>query len=995
MKKLKTKILKKLNNAGSSIVMVIVALGFIGIVVAALLSAAGYAYRLKLQDINSRDNYYYVEQAMNEIYAGVGAQTMQDMQNAYVYTVEHMVYYDLGANGGAGGYSKLSDEAATEMFKNKFLENLSTNTFFDTDKLPTSLQNLITNETVQLDKTRLTIIKDKTGITLKNVTLSRVADYDKSTARGTYTQTLTTDIVISEPDCIIKFNGTESDFENILNYAVVADMGVEVTQSTPLTITGNIYAASDYYNKDYNESTYDPTVSDDDKVIIPYKVYGKDADGEDITYDYKHGSVTSRSYDPDSPKTSTYYNVYSTLNDKESEAGSRDFFNGEYSRSANSGFYVDGATVTVMADDIVVPGTIAVMNTGTLSIYGKEGKKTSDAEIWTDNIVLGGYSKKGEDDEGNEIITGSSAFLRANLFVKDDTELNAPGANFQLRGSYYGYGDSTEKDDRVFIPTVDTKNFQVEYTDAGKTVTENRGHYNSSAIIVNGENSTLNLSETYTIFLAGRSYIELSKHVENEEYTIDEEGNVVENEADLDNDGNVDVIRQKYEYTPTITTADNETVYIRDYKTGESISVKSNQVAYIPVTATSAPTKSEKGNYYLAKLPTALSGIDLFLEHFPQSGEFAGGLVPCVAQDVSGKRYYYYDFETAYKNLSATAKAEYDSAQDLAADFIQDYVDYYNELAALEEEEELSDADAVIKSKLVDLGNFEDFDFSKGKIVIPDPDASTATRPINIYSSGTITTKANTSFNMITNDDVNTISKLLDSYNVNKDTDSGDLALEAFRYSNNLELEYDYVKWNLGHYTNVDDTEKLYINDLIADKDFSEADLTPINRFLYMNKIDSNIAPAEKDTDAGSTVLNLKSGYRVWIDTGLDNEGNMHDVIIKDKTGGNGRVRGIVVTKGDVYFDKSVSSFEGLIVAGGKVYITENLQNMSSSSELCKRIFEECQLSKDESAKKVLEIFRGYEDVLEDSDSDDEYRKIDTIDYSDIVSFDNWMKNVE
>ena len=56
MKKLRKK-LRKLNNSGSSIVMVIVALAFLAIIVGSLLSAAGYAYKLKFQDLNSKNNY--------------------------------------------------------------------------------------------------------------------------------------------------------------------------------------------------------------------------------------------------------------------------------------------------------------------------------------------------------------------------------------------------------------------------------------------------------------------------------------------------------------------------------------------------------------------------------------------------------------------------------------------------------------------------------------------------------------------------------------------------------------------------------------------------------------------------------------------------------------------------------------------------------------------------------------------------------------------------
>ena len=86
MKKIK-QILKKLkSNAGSSIVMVVVSVAFIGIIVGALLAAAVQSYRLKLEELNSRDNFYYVEQALNEIYAGVGSQTVFSGRTRHICT---------------------------------------------------------------------------------------------------------------------------------------------------------------------------------------------------------------------------------------------------------------------------------------------------------------------------------------------------------------------------------------------------------------------------------------------------------------------------------------------------------------------------------------------------------------------------------------------------------------------------------------------------------------------------------------------------------------------------------------------------------------------------------------------------------------------------------------------------------------------------------------------------------------------------------------------
>ena len=61
-------------------------------------------------------------------------------------------------------------------------------------------------------------------------------------------------------------------------------MGVEVDQPTvPLTIAGNVYAASDYYNKQYNESTWDEDVSDDSKKLTTSDTYEiEQEDGENV-----------------------------------------------------------------------------------------------------------------------------------------------------------------------------------------------------------------------------------------------------------------------------------------------------------------------------------------------------------------------------------------------------------------------------------------------------------------------------------------------------------------------------------------------------------------------------------------------------------------------------------------------------------------------------------------------------------------------------------------
>ena len=93
MKKLRAKLKNRRKDQGSGLVLVIVAVAFIGILVGSLLTAVGYAYRLKLYDYNAKDNFYYLEQAMDEVYAGVGNETLSCMQTAYTDVVNQMVEY--------------------------------------------------------------------------------------------------------------------------------------------------------------------------------------------------------------------------------------------------------------------------------------------------------------------------------------------------------------------------------------------------------------------------------------------------------------------------------------------------------------------------------------------------------------------------------------------------------------------------------------------------------------------------------------------------------------------------------------------------------------------------------------------------------------------------------------------------------------------------------------------------------------------------------------
>lgn len=170
------------------------------------------------------------------------------------------------------------------------------------------------------------------------------------------------------------------------------------------------------------------------------------------------------------------------------------------------------------------------------------------------------------------------------------------------------------------------------------------------------------------------------------------------------------------------------------------------------------------------------------------------------------------------------------------------------------------------------------------------------------------------------------------------------------------------------------------INDAHAMK---ESEITPINYFF-----DVNLLKNEQ--------IRLNSNYQVWL-----NKEDVH--ISKGLTDGN--VKGLVICKGDVTFDSDVTSFEGLIVAGGKVIVNHSMR-FSANEEIIKSILREC----DESQKyskgdtdyhfEVCEIFKHYQSIytVPDGTNDIEtesMKSISAIQFEDILGFENWKKNID
>lgn len=977
------KIKRKLNNQGSSIIMVIVALSFIGIIVGSLLSAAGSAYNLKKQELNAKDNFYYVEQAMQEIYTGVGLQTVEEMKTAYAYTVENMVRFDTDLQT----YKTLSNTEANKMFKDKFVEQIMNSEYFKRGaaELATTLQGYISNSTVTLDASKLSIVRQADRIVLKDVTVSREQEY-KSKAGGTYTQTVCADIVISQPNFEVQFNTTDADYSALFDFAMVADMGVEIKQAegVPLLISGNIYAASDYYNKSYNSDSFGVTGATENKDGSSFTgglVYDDDTgkitgtySGVDKPYEYSFSKVTNKELLDEEgnsvrSKSNGFVNDYQTNPDSTTIELAP--FNGENIHSRYSGLFIDGSDVSIMTDSVIVPGSVSVMNNSNLVIYGKTGNTLP--QVWTDDIVLGGTSKLDSKNStaDKKIYTGSQAIFRANVFVKDDMQLDADGTGFVLTGSYYGYGDGTSKDSREFFDTVDTTKFQITVDDGSNKQTFNRGHFNSSAIVVNGQNATLDFGLANNIYVAGRAYVELSR------YGSTSETNNIKTTT--------------YTYLPYAN--DEKTDYVRDYKTGESIAYKPSQLLYT-VSTWDASAEDKSRGYDAVDIPLSLQDENSFISVlFPK--EIFNGHMPVIITTIKERDYVFIDFAKAWEIIEAVeADSSASTEQKAKVNDIKklcNSVDTYQTYFASKYVEESQKEDA--SPALVDISKYDDFDY--GTISYTTSEKGSEIDP-TIYSSGAITVNKGNTFTMTTPNNEETISSLLSGSNVDSNSlfPYGDnmtnvteapenLIAAAYNMSNDLEMEYNYVKWNLSHYKN-GDMEKQYIKDVVGQ--YGEGAITPLNKYLIIDNF-SDVPSTGYKID-GKELNDSNITYRIWASD--------EDIVIDDDS----VLTGIVVTKGDVSFGENVTKFTGIIISGGKVYIGKNMREINAAPATCREIMRQCMRINDTDCKYFLKLFREYADLVSEETGEGVVEEItpmvnvNSIGFSDVVSMENWTKNV-
>lgn len=926
------------DDHGSSFVLVIVATTFMCILASAILMGAMMTYKLKFYKLNSLNNFYEVETALDEMYAGVGAATNEHLYSAYTTTAELVVVYDTKAQA----YTTLDNKSANELFKKLFMTGFVADTNYKSLKNVTdTLQSFISNEYdavdnpdgVRLDTSNMKLIytdvnnktttqyyknngeiktekqsgyeNDKVqSVTFKNVCVKRSVNLQGSTA-GTYEQSITTDIVLTEPEYNVSFDTSSVSNNTLYEYAILADMGVEVGEDNDNRITdaqvkGNIYAASDYYNKDYND-------------VAETKVTNK--------YESK-------------PTT-----MWGT---KESSAYSGIFVNGKNS------------TLTLNSDVVVCSGSLAAYNGAEINL---SGRTQTLSELWADNIVIGGKD-------------GGSLKASADAYIFDDTELNAEKASLKFtQGSYFGYSYNAQ----------DTRSLnylrQKGYLATGYKL---RSHFSDSAIIVNGKNSTLDLQDLNSLYIAGKSYIEFSKIAAS---------SVPEDDENITVDENAD-----YAFTT-----------LKDYSTGQSLDVKTNQLMFL--TQWSVVNNTEKVDpdtgitTVTLQFPKTFEAdaniLDLyddFLKDLATEGEKG---VTAIKQTVSGHDYYYLYIEDG-KDSSNVSNAE-------------KFAEKYYKL--------LQDYGDEISSKLYNVQKYEQFQV---KLVLPAEgkiNASGAVTDQNNDDSLFLRASTTTTMDVATALDNVSTGKVFTNILGNKGTDNNkkafnDLKADALKLAGSgtasdeeqtstfLSYMYINMKDHLSVLNNVDDKTKRtqnaweianytsssvgYLSSYDKDRDTYSYDysITPLNHYVDLAYVFSKNLSIEKTignaTDNEAKTIVINSG----------------DVKLQPNNG-DGSFQGIIIAGGNVRFDENVKSFRGMIITGSKLIIDHNM-SISADAAFVANLLEQCSESTDEKLNTLTtKVLKNYTSSKSEGNTEVTGASISDISYEDILVFQNWKKNVE
>lgn len=384
-------------NKGFSLITVIIAVSFIGILGLLILYMALSNFQMKITDLKGKDSFYTAERAIEEIRVGLQEDVGNSMSEAYIKVLET---YDKDENST----DVVLDKQRQNDFVNEFIKKLakrlkkdSDQSKYDLDYLKKYLDMEISeNETLIVttpsDKEPVMTKDNKNGILLKNLKVIYVDP------KG-YASVIETDIRLGIPK--VQFP-TPSTLPDLMNMIVVAGKGI-ICEGGNTTISGSIYSG--------------------------------------ILQGINDNTILEK-------------NPYTSI------------------------WVKSGANLDIQSGDKIVSAGEIYME--------PNASFTSEAGVtlWAQGVKL----------------LSAQVNLLGTTYLSDDLTIESgSGSRVTVQGEYYGYGYPESA--RSSLNTYMYDNPEKRWSDTAL----------SSSIVINGKNTTLDLSGVRKIMLAGRSYIGTSK----------------------------------------------------------------------------------------------------------------------------------------------------------------------------------------------------------------------------------------------------------------------------------------------------------------------------------------------------------------------------------------------------------------------------------------------------------------------------------------------------
>lgn len=258
----------KLNNNGSTMMIVMVAVSLIGVLATVLMSMAYTNYNMKVTEINSKKNFYSAEVVLDQINLGLQREVSESLEDAYIRAMQRYTLDDDNTrNTQFANYyiGELRNRLKDEDFDSQYqIEAVDTDFDGVKDKglvsyLDVALQNAyasgellitaspkasgvggdITMESVARARTdTLTgnTVYESQGLVLYNLRIEYTDD-------SLYTTVIETDIRLETPELTLV---TKTALPEVFDYSIVADAGIlgGVAGGTT-TFTGNVFAGND------------------------------------------------------------------------------------------------------------------------------------------------------------------------------------------------------------------------------------------------------------------------------------------------------------------------------------------------------------------------------------------------------------------------------------------------------------------------------------------------------------------------------------------------------------------------------------------------------------------------------------------------------------------------------------------------------------------------------------------------------------------------------